>query len=76
MAAAPYGDAELEEAVEKALTLLFAGNRDDCSFDELYEQMARDARVVASGREAVERALDEMENANKVMHREGRIHLI
>ena len=76
VAAAPYGDAELEEAVEKALTLLFAGNRDDCSFDELYEQMARDARVVASGREAVERALDEMENANKVMHREGRIHLI
>ena len=75
--AAPYDDSELEEEVEKRLTLLFAGNRDDCSFDELFDAMARaDARVVASGREAVERALETMETANKVMHREGRIHLI
>ena len=35
-----------------------------------------DARVVATGREAVGRALEAMEAANKVMYREGRIHLI
>lgn len=76
--AAPYAtDEELETAVEASLTLLFAGARDDCSFDELFEQISRsDARAAASGREGVSRALEAMEAANKVMHREGRIHLI
>ena len=72
-----YDAAELEQVVEAALSKVFSGNRDDCTFDELYTTMvASDARVVASGREAVMASLDAMEVANKVMHREGRIHLI
>ena len=75
-AAAAYNDAELEVEVERRLMHHLDG-ASDCSFDELFDVMAEsDVRIVASGREAVERALDAMESANKVMHREGRIHLI
>ena len=75
--ASPYSKDELEKVVEDALSKLFSGNRDDCSFDELFTSMGTsDTRLLASGREAVESALDAMEAANKVMHREGRIHLI
>jgi len=74
--ATPLSEEELEEEVERALTLLFAGNRDDCSFEELYLRAASNTRVLASGRDGVNRALIAMEEKNKVMHREGRIHLI
>lgn len=74
--ATPLSDRELEEEVEKALGLLFAGNRDDCSFEELYLSLVSNPRVLVSGRDGVTRALEVMENNNKVMHREGRIHLI
>ena len=38
--------------------------------------VAKDARVASAGRTAVEEVLEAMEAANKVMHREGRVHLI
>ena len=63
--------------VERRLVHHEGDGASDCSFDELFDVMAEsDVRIVASGREAVERALDAMESANKVIHREGRIHLI
>ena len=37
IATAKYTETELEAAVEAALSLLFSGDRDDCSVDELYE---------------------------------------
>jgi len=75
--AVPYTRSELEAEVEKTLTSLFIGDRDDVAFEELYAQMCEsDERVMASGKDAVTAALDAMETANKVMHREGHIHLI
>ena len=38
--------------------------------------VAKDARVALAGRTAVEEVLEAMEAANKVMYREGRVHLI
>ena len=72
----PYSEAEMVEAVEKALTRLFAGLCDEVSFDELFQQVGRDPRAAAAGKAAVTRVLDAMETANMVMHREGRVHLI
>ena len=72
-----YDDSELEMKVETWLTKFFAGPIDNCTFALLFNAMAQgDARVAASGREAVERALETMEAANKVVYRERRIHLI
>ena len=75
MCLAQYSEDELEVEVEKALAELFA-KRDECSFDQLFTQAGRDPRVAAAGRGAVMRALELMEVANKVMYREGRVHLI
>lgn len=48
-----------------------------CSFVELFNEMAReDPRVAASGREAVERSLNALQADNKLMYREGLVHLI
>jgi len=75
--AVPYSPSELEAEVEKTLTSLFTGDRDDVAFDELYARMCEsDERIMASGKDAVTAALDAMESGNKVMHREGHIHLI
>ena len=70
----PYSDGELEAEVDMVLALLFSGGRDECTFDELFARLARDPRVC--GRDAVTRVLGAMEAADKVMHREGRVHLI
>ena len=64
------------EAVEKALTRLFAGLRDEVSFDELFQHVGCDPCAAAAGKAAVTRVLDAMEAANMVVHREGRVHLI
>jgi hypothetical protein len=86
---------DMEAAVEETLNRLFAGDRDDVTFDELFDDLyvtynatlirtkeqlavayAAEPRAVQEGRDAVKETLDAMEDANKVMHREGRIHLI
>ena len=78
--AARYDDSQLEEEVEKGLALLFAQDREDCSLDELFDVMLRaDTHGRTHGREAgeaVERVLETMQTANKVVHRNGRIQLI
>ena len=65
---------ETEVSVERMLNRLFSTGRDDVGFDELWRAL-RKARSMLS-RAAVEEALDAMEAANKVVHREGRVHLI
>ena len=44
--------------------------------DELLQMLGRDPRAAAAGRDVAMDALDAMEAKNKVMYREGRIHLI
>ena len=61
--------------MDKALAKLFT-ERDECSFEQLFARVGRDPRVAAAGRGAVTRALELTEAANKVMYREGRVHLI
>ena len=62
--------ARLEEAtVEDALNRLFCSGRDDVRLDELCD-------AVDMPMDAIEAALVAMEAANKIMHRESRIHLI
>ena len=72
----PYSDGELEAEVDKALAVLFSGACDECTFEELFTRVGCDPRVVACGRDAVTRVLGSMEAANKVMHRDGRVHLL
>ena len=69
---------EMEVAVEATLNNLFVGgNRDEVPFNELYATLIRtEPRVIQAGRKAVKEILMVMEAANKIMHREGRIHLI
>ena len=55
--------------VERALNRLFATGRDDVGLDEL-------CIMVDMPMGAIEAALVAMEAANKIMHRESRIHLI
>ena len=67
----------MEAAVEVTLNMLFAGDRNDVPFDELYSRLIRkEPRAIRAGRKAVEEALFAMEAAQKVMYREGVIHLI
>ena len=75
MCIAPYSEHEVEVEVEKALVELFS-EHEECSFDHLFALVGRDPRVAAAGRGGVTRALELMEVANKVMYREGRVHLI
>ena len=72
----PYSAEEMEAVVERALTSVFAGHRDDCGYDELVQALAGDGRAAASGEAAISSALEAMEGRNLVMYREGRIHLI
>ena len=72
----PYSDGELEAEVDKALAVLFSGAHDDCTFEELLSRVGCDPRVVACGRDAVTRVLGSMEAADKVMVRDGRVHLL
>jgi hypothetical protein len=74
----PMTAREMEAAVESTLNMLFSRvGVDDVPFDELYNTLIRKVpRAILTGQEAVEEALVKMEDANKVMHREGRIHLI
>ena len=68
---------EMEVAVEATLNEIFAGDRNEVPFDELCTRLIRkEPRAVQAGRDAVTEALITMEAANKVMYREGRIHLI
>jgi DNA replication licensing factor MCM3 len=68
---------EMEAAVEATLNEIFAGDRNDVPFDELCTRLIRkEPRAVQAGREVVEEALFAMEAANKVMYREGVIHLV
>ena len=73
----PMAAREMEAAVEETLNMLFAGDRNDVPFDELYSRLIRkEPRAIRAGRKAVEEALFAMEAAQKVMYREGVIHLI
>ena len=65
---------ENEAVVEHMLNMLFSTGRDDIGFDELWRALRKSRSMLS--RVAVEEALDAMEAANKVMHREGRVHLI
>ena len=82
----------LAELVEATLNKIFAGSRDEVPFSELYATITQrilgypdnlfaalvlvEPRVAQAGRGAVEETLVDMEAADKVMHREGRVHLI
>ena len=73
----PMTAREMEASVEATLNVLFGRVRDDVPFDELYKTLiSKVPRALLTGREAVEEALNKMEEANKVIYREGRIHLI
>ena len=74
--ATPYSDGELEAHVEAALCVLSTDTCDDCAFEELYARLERDPRVAVGGREAVTRVLCTMDAADKLMLREGRVHLM
>ena len=63
---------ENEAVVERTLNKLFSTGCDDVGFDELWQALHK-SRI---SRASVEAALVAMEVANKVMHRESRIHLI
>ena len=67
----------MEEAfVLRCLTRAAKGG-DECTFEALFKCMQRqDASIQAWHRARVEDALYRLEVANKVMHREGRVHLI
>ena len=69
----PWTRWEVEEEVERVLNRLFSVGVDDVGFEELRLGMGS-ALSAAPG--ALTAALVVMEAANKVLHREGRIHLI
>ena len=60
--------------VEHALNKLFSTGRDDVCFGELQRALLHSGDAMS--RAAIDSALEAMEAANKVMHREGRVHLI
>ena len=86
MAAAPHArsdalvkrdtaaEVENEAVVERTLNKLFSTGRDDVGFDELWRALHESQNMLA--RAAIEVALEAMEAANKVMYREGCVHLI
>ena len=63
-----------EAVVERALNKLFSTGRDDVCFGELQRALLHSGDAMS--RAAIDSALEAMEAANKVMHREGRVHLI
>ena len=69
--------AEIEAAVEASLNKLFTADVDEVAFTQLLSSLRSDEpRAAGLTSDQVEAALEAMEAANKVMHREGRIHLI
>ena len=67
-------EACVEAVVERELNRLFSTGRDDVGLGEL--QCALRSSGEDMPMEAIEAALECMEAANKVMHREAHIHLI
>ena len=70
---------EMDEAVEDTLNGLFGGvlDRDDVPFDELYITLTRkEPRAALAGGQALEDSLARLEAANKIITRDGVIHLI
>ena len=65
---------ENEVAVERMLNKLFSTGRDDVCLGELQRALLHSGDAMS--RAAIDSALEAMEAANKVMHREGRVHLI
>ena len=64
-----------EANVENELTRAFAeGNLDECPIELLFEQMG--LPLVSKLQDAVEEVLQGMEDDNKIMYREGVVHLI
>ena len=63
-----------EATVRQELAKLFCTDLDDVGFDELQHALHCSGNGMTTG--AIEAALERMEAANQVMHREGRIHLI
>jgi hypothetical protein len=56
--------------VEATLNKIFAGSRDEVPLSEVHVE----PRVAQAGRGTVEETLVDMEAADKLMHREGRVH--
>ena len=66
-----------EASVERYLNRIFTADVDECSIEELFEAMDLPWDGFESELHyAVSDVLERMENANKVMYREGWIHLI
>ena len=65
---------ENEAVVERTLNKLFSTGRDDVGFDELWRALHESQNMLP--RAAIEVALESMEAADKVMYREGCVHLI
>jgi hypothetical protein len=74
----PMTAKEMEAAIEATLNVLFRPEGvDEVPFDGLYKTLIRrEPRAIQTGREAVEMTLRNMEAADQVILREGRIHLI
>ena len=66
--------AQDEIRVECGLNRLFSTGRDDVGFAELQQELQRGGTIMSVA--AIETVLACMQAANKVMHRESRIHLI
>ena len=70
-------DSITESSVERYLNRIFTADVDECSIEELFEAMDLPWDGFESELHyAVSDVLERMENANKVMYREGWIHLI
>ena len=63
-----------EAVVERVLNKLFSTGRDDVCLGELQRALLHAGAAMSTA--AIDAALEAMEAANKVMHREGRVHLI
>ena len=70
----PIPHAEALKVVVGTLNYLFSFGDDDVGFDELLHRLGEQGSPMAA--EDVVEILDEMEVANQVMLREGRVHLI
>lgn len=70
-------DQSTEEAFVLRCFTQAAGGRDECTFDALFECMRlHNSRILLRHRASVEDALVRLEATNRLMHREGRIHLL
>ena len=67
-------EAQDEAVVERELNALFSSGRDDVGFGELQCALCSSGQDMSV--DVIEVALERMEAANKIMHREARIHLI